>query len=264
MFLILGTLFFTLGLVIGSFINALSFRYNSGKSILTASACFSCGEKLKARDLVPVLSFLFLKGKCRDCGSKISVQYPLVELITGAVFLLIYVKIQDLLFVSAEMFVASTLVMLAFWAIFIFIAVYDFKHKIVPDGAVYTMSFIAISDILWRGEFIRFFYGFILFTPFFLLWFLSRGRLMGLGDGKIALALGLLLPIAVSSSGVILSFWIGALYAVFIMSKQRIGLNKAGKKTTMKSELPFVPFMFLGSFAAFYFGLDILSLNLWI
>lgn len=263
MFLILGILFFTLGLVIGSFINALSFRYNSGKSILTSSACFSCGEKLKSRDLVPVLSFLFLKGKCRECGSKISMQYPLVELITGAVFLLIYFKIQNLLFVSAEIFSLSALVFLVFWAIFLFIAVYDFKHKIVPDGAVYSMSIIAILDIVWKGEFVRLFYGFLLFTPFFLLWLLSRGRLMGLGDGKIALALGLLLPIAVSASGIILSFWLGALFAVFIMIKEKIGLNKSGKKTTMKSELPFVPFMFLGSFLAFYFSLDILGLNLW-
>lgn len=261
---ILGILFFTLGLVIGSFINALSFRYNSGKSILTSSACFSCGGKLKPYDLVPVLSFLFLKGKCRECGSKISVQYPLVELVTGTVFLLVYFKIQDLLFVSASTFTESALALMAFWSIFIFIAVYDFKHKIVPDGAVYAMSVVALLDILWRGEFIRLFYGFLLFTPFFLLWFLSRGRLMGLGDGKIALALGLLLPIAISLSGIILSFWLGALYAIFIMLKERVGLNKVAKKTTMKSELPFVPFMFLGSFSAFYFSLDILGLNLWL
>jgi prepilin signal peptidase PulO-like enzyme (type II secretory pathway) len=255
---------FILGLIIGSFINALSYRYNSGKGMMTRSVCFSCGHTLNFLDLVPVFSFLFLASRCRYCRSRISLQYPIVELGAGLVFLLIYLKFPTVELVSGLVFGELILTWL-FWSIFLFIAVYDLKHKIVPDAFVYTMVLIGLAVCLlfasgeWWWNMLQ---GFFVFLPFFLLWLLSRGRYIGLGDGKIILALGLFLPIEISSSGVILSFWIGSVYALGALLLNRC-LNLRGKKLTMKSELPFVPFLLLGSFISYVLSLDILSLSIW-
>src|SRR3989344_4234135 len=92
------TFFFVFGAIIGSFLNVIILRYNTGLSQKNSigfsgrSHCFSCGKNIKWYDLVPVLSFLFLKGRCRHCKSKISIQYPLVEFITGILFLATFLK----------------------------------------------------------------------------------------------------------------------------------------------------------------------------
>ena len=84
-------LIFVFGTIIGSFLNVVILRYGTGKSFAKGSSqCFSCGKKLSWYELVPILSFLFQKGKCKGCGSKISWQYPLIETITGVLFLLIF------------------------------------------------------------------------------------------------------------------------------------------------------------------------------
>jgi prepilin signal peptidase PulO-like enzyme (type II secretory pathway) len=78
--------FFVFGSIIGSFLNVLILRFNTGATFGGRSKCFSCGRELRWYDLVPILSFLFLRGRCRFCKSKISLQYPTVELITGLIF----------------------------------------------------------------------------------------------------------------------------------------------------------------------------------
>lgn len=260
----LGILFLLLGLIIGSFINAFSFRYNSGKSILTRSVCFSCGKEIYNRDLIPLLSFILLKGKCRFCHSKISFQYPIVEIISGLAFLATYLKFRFFLeasVFSVPLFMWVVFSHLAFWSLFIFISVYDLKHKIVPNGAVYTMLAIGIIQHLYILYMPIVYTGLILFFLFFSLWFFSKGRFIGFGDVKIMLATGLFFIPIVSTSGLILSFWIGALYSLLAILTQKLGLNLGSKKLTIKSEVPFVPFMFLGFFIAFWFGFDFLSLS---
>ncbi|MEK7121030.1 MAG: prepilin peptidase [Patescibacteria group bacterium] len=262
--IILGTLFLLLGFVIGSFINALSFRYDSGKSILTRSVCFSCGKEIYKRDLVPVLSFLLLKGRCRFCHSKISFQYPFVEVLSGLVFLATFLKFRIFLYsgvFSTPLFLWVVFLHLAFWSAFLFISIYDLKHKIVPNEAVYLMMLLGALPLLFHFYMPIVYTASILFVCFFSLWFFSSGRLIGFGDVKIILALGLFFNPAIAVSGVFLSFWIGALYSVFALLSQKVGLNLGGKKLTIKSEVPFVPFMFLGFLLAFWFGFDFLSIN---
>lgn len=99
-FLIYGIFFFLFGLIIGSFLNVVIYRYNTGRSVQGRSGCLSCGKTLSAVELIPLFSFIFQKGKCHGCGSKISWQYPLVEFSTGIAFTLIAFKYFDLLFIS--------------------------------------------------------------------------------------------------------------------------------------------------------------------
>lgn len=254
--------------MVGSFLNVVIYRYNTGKSAFSGrSFCFSCGKELRWHELIPLFSFIFLHGKCLKCGSKISWQYPIVELLTGLIFLAVF---------SLGFSWLWTFYYLAIMSLFVVIGVYDMKHFIIPDGVVYALGvlsvipFIIISYLLESfSPFLAldFWAGPILFSFFFLFWFLSGGRWMGLGDAKLALPIGFLLGFNLGISAVILSFWIGALVAMAIMVFEKIradvrsekGLKNGPKNLTMKSEMPFAPFLILGFLIVFFFGINVLN-----
>ncbi|MFA4998895.1 MAG: prepilin peptidase, partial [Candidatus Paceibacterota bacterium] len=122
---------FLFGLIIGSFLNCVIYRLEEGKSFLKGrSFCPDCGHVLGFIDLVPVFSFIFLKGKCRYCGKRISWQYPLVELATGVIFLLVSIVFGVRSFGYIYYLLISSLLIIVF--------VYDLKHYIIPDGVIYT------------------------------------------------------------------------------------------------------------------------------
>lgn len=254
---LIGVAIFLFGLIIGSFLNVVILRYRTGRTILGRSACFSCGTILTWQDLIPVLSFLSIRGKCRRCGSKISRQYPAVELLTGFVFLLIFWQVGYSF--SAESLL-SLLYLLIIWALLILILVYDLRHKIIPNSFVYTFAILAFLNFLtvtplnqiWRSPNVwDLLAGPILFLPFFLIWFFSRGRMMGLGDGKLALGIGWLLGLAKGGTAIILGFWIGAVISIFLLILSKLGLSLGGKPLTIKSEVPFAPFLILGILIVF-------------
>jgi len=134
-------LIFVFGLSVGSFLNVVIFRLKTEESIISKrSHCFQCGAVLKWHDLVPLLSFALTLGKCRYCGGKISWQYPMVEISTGLIFLLIF-NFQTLDFFN--LLTVGYLLLLACFLIIIF--VYDLKHYIIPDKIIYPA--IGISFI---------------------------------------------------------------------------------------------------------------------
>ncbi len=234
---------FLLGTSIGSFINAWSFRYGTGRSIVSPSSCFACNRKLQWFELMPVLSFLFLRGKCRACKSSISFQYPLVELITGIVFVLILYKFL--------IFDFSSLFTLLFWSILIAISVYDIRTKIIPNGGAYALAMLGFfSPVLYGGwadvfPWSHVVAGPLLALPLAAFWFFSGGKWMGFGDAKLELGLGWFLGLSLGLSGMLLAFWLGALIGVclIVLSKLSRHFN-----FSMKSELPFGPFLALGAF----------------
>ena len=129
---------FVLGTIIGSFLNVLVLRYNTGLSVITGrSRCFSCSKDLSWYELVPLFSFLALKGKCLNCNSKISYQYPVVEFITGIIFAGLFLKFGLTSLLPLYLIISCLLIAMS---------VYDFKHKIIPDGMVYT--FIVLSILI--------------------------------------------------------------------------------------------------------------------
>lgn len=252
-------IFFVLGSIIGSFLNVLVLRFNTGLSFINGkSKCFSCGAYIEWYDLVPIISFLILGGKCRNCQSKISIQYPLVEFVTGLLFALAFWKI-------AEINVVLILV-LAILSLLVATSVYDLKHKIIPDEFVFSFCGLSLLLLLyntfisglWGTDFLlSLSAGPILFLFFFLFWFLSSGRLMGLGDAKLALGVGWFLGMVYGVSAIFLAFWIGAVVSLILILFQKLKISS--RKFTMKSEIPFAPFIILGLLIEFFLQFDVIQ-----
>ena len=258
---IFAVIFFILGLVIGSFLNVVIYRYNTQKSFGGRSACMSCRTQLHWYELVPLFSYLGLKGRCRSCQTKISFQYPLVEFITGVLFLVLFFKFQDILYQDTLMFIISYAFYTAVFSLLLVITVYDIKHKIIPDILSFVFGVMAFVSVFLfiDGVFYPhmpvisdFFGAFVISVPFALIWLLSRGTWMGLGDAKLAIGLGLLLGMPLMLSATVMAFWIGAIIGIFLLI--------FNKKYNRKSEVPFGPFLILGTLIAFLCQLEMYQL----
>ena len=253
-------LFFSFGLIIGSFLNVVIYRYQT-KSLGGRSACMSCRSKLEFYELVPVVSYLALGGRCRSCKTKISLQYPLVEMLTGVIFVSLFWKFQEVFYVDVYVFAGTFLFYAVMFSLLLVISIYDLRHKIIPDKLSFIFGLIAFFGIFLfntSGFFphtpslLEFLSGIIVAFPFAVLWLVSKGTWMGLGDGKLAIGLGWLLGLARATSGVVVAFWSGAIIGIILLITQR--------KYGMKSEIPFAPFLALGAYIAFIFELHLFPL----
>ncbi|MFC1751633.1 prepilin peptidase [Patescibacteria group bacterium] len=256
-----------LGATVGSFLNVAILRYGTNMSVVNGrSRCMNCSNKLKWYELIPIFSFVAQVGKCRKCHSKISLQYPLVEIITGTLFLLIWnheLQITNYEFIfdihNSLFIILNSFYLWFAVSVLTIIFVYDLRHYIIPDRMVWIFNGLAFLYIFFenclpgQGEL-----GFgnwkiiasqivsgLAFAAFFaLLWAVSRGRWMGLGDAKLALGLGWFLGPTGSIFAFLFSFWLGAIISIILMIFNR-------KKYTPKTMLPFAPFLILGSALAY-------------
>lgn len=266
---------FILGLIIGSFLNVVILRYGSGISVNGRSFCMNCNKKLHWYELIPLFSFLIQKGKCRGCKSKISWQYPTVEILTALIFLLIFIFDLGEILQSKILLLTTTTNYLLFslviyhWIIFSILTVltvYDIKHKIIPDKLVFIFIGLSFVGLLFgfgpEINKLNFLAGPILAAPFAFLWLISKGEWIGLGDAKIVLGIGWFMGLIDGLSSVILAFWIGSVFGVLLIlfSKLHLLFFK-DKNFTIKSEIPFAPFLILGMILVFFFGFDVLGLN---
>ncbi|HAS84937.1 MAG TPA: hypothetical protein DCS23_02615 [Candidatus Yonathbacteria bacterium] len=261
-FLMLGIVFI-FGTIIGSFLNVVIYRYNSGTSPLTGrSQCFSCGRTLTWRQLVPVFSFLASRGRCSQCGVRLSLQYPIVETLSGFIFVAVFLLQKTPI---------ESLYLLVIFSTLLVIAVYDMRHQIIPDGLVIFFALLSLFWFIWSTpasfeRLLQFPYywtliaGPMLFFPFWALWFVSKGRWLGLGDGKLALGIGWFLGATLGGSAVMLAFWVGAAYALTVMAIQRIPSIVKGQLSnvplSMQSEIPFGPFLILAVFIVYFTGVN--------
>jgi prepilin signal peptidase PulO-like enzyme (type II secretory pathway) len=258
-----AVIFFIFGTIIGSFLNVVILRFNTRGGLSGHSGCFACGEQLRWYELIPVVSFFAQKARCRHCGSKLNWQYPIVELLTGFVFYFVYVVNMSVIYSGAPIAVYRILFELIVFSIFIIITVYDMRHMVIPDPLVYFLSALTLLFLFVGSNpsMYALLAGPAVATPFALLWLVSRGKWMGLGDAKLALPIGWLLGLSGGFAAVILAFWIGATVSVFILIlKQLDKLSGELSRFRMKSEIPFGPFMVLGTFIVYLFGLDVISL----
>lgn len=264
MYILIFIFIFLLGTVIGSFLNVVIYRFNTGMTVVNGrSICMTCNRTLRWYELIPVLSFLIQSGKCRRCESTISHQYPLVELTTGIVFALIAYKFLPILYFSSRIYFFFLVAYMFIFSLLIVISVYDLRHKIIPDKlviifivAAFFSMFINQSpfgSIFAMPSYSAIAAGPILALPFASLWLLSKGRLMGLGDGKLVLGIGWMLGLSAGIAMTILSFWIGTVISLTAMFLSRNKMN-------MKSEIPFAPFLIISALIVFVFNLDIFSL----
>jgi prepilin signal peptidase PulO-like enzyme (type II secretory pathway) len=240
---------------VGSFLNVLILRHNTGRSLGGRSACFSCNQKLTWWELLPVVSFFCQNGHCRSCGSKISWQYPLVELFTGLLFALTAGLFSESFFLVAYWWLI--------WSVLIVIAVYDLHRKIIPENFSHTFIVLALLVVPvshWSGNFGKESWlshlgaAFVFFMFFALLWGVSGGRWMGFGDVKLAFGIGALLGFSAGLNALFLAFYLGALCGVSLIVVGRLRRHRIGLKT----ELPFAPFLILGMIIVVFTGLNLL------
>ncbi|MGC9599323.1 MAG: prepilin peptidase [Minisyncoccia bacterium] len=262
-----SAILFLCGLAIGSFVNVLALRYDGGhflfdpKAIGGRSHCPHCGRTLGWSELIPVASFFVQRGKCKHCGAPIGLHYPLVELLSGLVFVFVPLWLGENFFLSALWIAAFEALLL--------VAYIDIRLQIVPDelngmlviiailAAIFSVGYLGpanhsflgpyaapfgLQNSFWASHLAGALFGGAFFGVLVLI---TRGKGMGVGDVKLGLALGLLFgwPDILLLYGS--AFVIGALVGVALLLE---------KKKTMKSALPFAPFLALGAASIFFFG----------
>ncbi len=246
------SVFFVLGLIIGSFLNCVIYRLENEQSFLKGrSFCPHCKKELAWFDLVPILSFIFLKGKCRYCQQKISWQYPLVEFLTGILFF-----VFSFYFLPYGWLQLFFLLIIVSFLVVIFMI--DLRHLLILDSVIYPLILITlIYSLIFNLYFdslnsflLSLASGFFAALPFLLIVLVSRGKWMGAGDIKLAFFIGLFLGYPAILVALFLAFFIGAIIG--------LGLIIIGKKE-LGSEVPFAPFLIFGTLTAFLFSSWILS-----
>ncbi len=260
MIVIFLTIFtFIFGLFVGSFLNCVVYRLPRKESSLKGrSKCPECGHKLDWHDLIPVLSFLIQRGRCGYCKKKISLQHPLVELITGLLFVLILrFSFFTLGFWGKELLIFQNIIhffyLLIIFSFLIIIFISDLKRFIIPDRIIFPAILLTFVFHLYlsflRGDFTALkerLLSSILVSLFFLILFLfSRGKWIGFGDVKFSFFMGGFLGFPGVLVALFLSFLIGGIIG--------LGLILSGK-AGLRTEIPFGPFLITGTFMAFFEG----------
>ncbi|HBC96631.1 MAG TPA: prepilin peptidase [Clostridium sp.] len=238
---------FIFGTVIGSFLNVCIYRIPKGESVVYPSShCTNCSTEIKWFDLVPIVSYIVLRGKCRYCGEKISAGYPIIEFATAFLYLMLYVKFG----LSIEFARYAV-----FTGILIVVSVIDFNTTDVYFSTIVTGIVFALAFILlyWHMglEIKSFIYGGILSGLFFtIIIFVTRGG-MGWGDMEICLFCGLFLGLKLSFAAIFLSFMLGSIVGLILIL--------SGKKSK-KDYIPFGPFISISSIIAIFLGRNIVNL----
>ena len=264
-----NSIVFCLGLIIGSFLNVVIYRYHTGKSLNGHSHCLSCGVPLKWYELFPLVSYLSLRGRCNTCGCTIPARYFIVEIVTAAAFLLTFLAMSFTLLWG----VAVVLV-----AVLIVISVYDIHHMVIPDELTLTLCVLGILYYvaLYSGQWdmsvflLHVASGIGAFAFYGGLWLVSKGRWIGFGDAKLAIPLGFMLGVPSVLSFIVFSFWIGAVVSIallvfpaFLLMVRKCyttgSIVKMKKSLTMKSEVPFAPFMIAAFLVVLVYQADVIS-----
>ncbi len=239
---------FIIGASIGSFLNVLIDRLPKNQSILGRSHCDFCRKKIAWYDLFPVISFFLLGGRCRYCHKKLSWQYPLVETITGAIFVMVF---KDGPYLGSSL-IGSVLIS-GIMSCLIVIFVSDFKYHLISDYI--QASFFLFSLLLHLKEFNQLPYyllsGLVVSLPIFIIYYLSRERAMGLGDVFLALNIGFLLGWQAGLLALYIAFVTGAIYGVGLIFLKR-------KK--IKSRIAFGPFLVIGTVIMLFWGEKIMEI----
>jgi leader peptidase (prepilin peptidase)/N-methyltransferase len=283
-------LWFILGANFGSFLNVLALRYHPENSVFSKSnsagrsKCMHCRKKLAAWELVPVFSFLFLRGQCSSCHQKLTWQYPVVELLSGLFTVISWWHLSNWFMVSLETMVLG----LAPWWFYglgvvlileiftlLLVALIDLRHYLIPNELVVFLGFLGLGSLLvvyagdlpaftssWVGNYEMIFSPFknifidrglavlALGAPFFLLSLLTGGRGMGWGDFKLSLSLGLTLGLVTGLLSVLLAFSIGGILGLLMLLSK---FRKVGQI------LPFAPFLVAGFLLSVFLGKTIIS-----
>lgn len=241
---------FFVGLTLGSFLNCLIYRLRHKKTILGRSFCSFCKKKIKWHDNIPVLSFIFLRGRCRSCQKKISWQYPLVEMLLGLFFAFsFYWRWPN----------PSLLLICKDWVIFfglLFVFVYDLKYSEIEDIIILPTAVLIFVFSLFLGQnYLSLLLAILIATSFFgFQYLITRGKGIGLGDLRIGVLMG---TICGSWPLLLVALFFAYVLGTFVSLPLLLQ-----KKKTMKSMIPLGPFLVIGTFIAYFFGENLISFYL--
>jgi len=236
-------LYFIAGTFAGSFFYTLALRYADGsmkgdpvKALFSRSACPSCGKSIPALSLVPVLGYVFLRGRCRSCGSRISPVYPLMEILYGLIAMMVaYFHGTDLL--SFFIYLIA--------AVSVTIAVVDVKTMLIPVSLTILFLILSVYPVILRDSYLDSLYGFLFLTIFFLvIMFIFPGAFGG-GDLKLYAAAGFLLGLEMSIVLLEVSLISGAVFGI---------VWAAFKGWSFRIRIPFAPFIAAGIIITLLFG----------
>lgn len=253
--LIQSLIVFVYGLFIGSFLNVLIDRLPQEEQVLKGrSHCDHCHRNLTWIELIPVLSFIFQKGRSRCCHKKLSFQYPLVELATGIGFAIIYYFTLDYSIIPLFNYWIIIISYLILFSSFLVIFVTDVKTQIIPDSMLVTSLIgIALVNVLSNDSLIinlkslflnNFLSALGAFLFFLIIYLVTRGKGMGFGDVKLVFVLGLFLGFPRIIFALYSAFLTGAIIGVILVLIH---------KKSMKSQVPFGPFLIIGCLISFIF-----------
>ncbi|MEX2052900.1 MAG: prepilin peptidase [Candidatus Paceibacterota bacterium] len=249
---------FLIGLVVGSFINVVVYRLPKGRTFISGrSSCTNCLKQIEWYDLIPVVSFFALKARCRNCKTAISWQYPLAELYSGAMFLFSFqIFSENLVYWLFSLFLIE---------IFLILALIDWQNLILPDSVILAAIAVTlifgvyqrfwdnapsggvIGNILSRGNVSA---ALLFFAVIFLIWFLSKGEWIGLGDAKLVGVIGLAFGMLGATFIIYGAVFLGMIAGLIILM---------AKKGDMKTKLPFGTFLSVSATIYIFFGHEIIS-----
>lgn len=239
---------FIYGLVIGSFLNVCIFRIPEGVSVINPpSSCSSCGHRLYFKDMIPVVNYIVNKGRCKYCNASYSVQYPIIEILNGAFYLMVALKYGWSFYGAVYCILVSLMVT---------VSLIDIKYMMIPDslnvvGVVIGVSIIIYDNSLIWDKFIGSAVGFLIFS---VLSFFTGA--MGGGDIKLMTVLGLICGVKGILFITVFSFLIGALVCSGLI---------ALKFKSMKDKIPFGPFICMAALLYIFCGNELINVYLkWI
>lgn len=261
--ILLGIIFLILGLCFGSFVNMLVYRTAIKYKILkikradtwvrpynkNRSFCDYCGRQLKWYENIPIFSWLFLKGRTKCCHKKLSLSYPVIELMMGILFLF---NVQFLIS-NDKINLLYLLFSLIIVVLLVFSAVFDLKYMILPDFSTVVLIIVAFLGVVFdEKNIVPYFLSAIISSGFLLILnLITKGKGMGIGDVKLAIFMGLFLGYPKVILAFYVAFIVGAIVGLILM---------IFKKANRKSQVPFGPFLILGIFTAWWFGEKIVNL----
>jgi len=245
-----------MGLIFGSFLTMVLARINTGRSWGGRSQCMTCRHTLAWYDLIPLMSFVFLGGKCRYCRARVGLWYVLLELLTLVWVVLVWVVVGWGTSFMILSLTGGALLLLSF---------YDARHMIIPDQILLVLTILTLVGILLTGGSMPI-YGsltgiaswsnrFIALVgipfPFLVMWLVTKGRTMGFGDIKLMAWMGLSLGIVAGIESLLMAVWMGGLFSIIILTlrlltKTSLITSPRLKHILHQSHIPFGPFLVIG------------------
>ena len=248
---------FFFGASIGSFVQVIATRLHVAPIIHGRSKCLSCGEALRIPDLIPIFSYLFLKGKCRYCKTVFGSSALIIEGIFGLVFVALYYFV---------LLGQSSLVMVLLWLSYYtllfgtlgVIALYDKAHTYIPVPFLFFYGFLTLLMMVVRyvhePSFILLLGPVMVALPFLIIWLITKGKGLGFGDVLLFLGVGAFFGVNQGIAVLLISIWSGALYGLYVK-------YLSSRKGKSGIAIPFVPFIVLAFVIVLFTDIDIFSIS---